>query len=236
MNNCYLFIYESQNSRKINEALKTEQNKTWKSFFFRFVFWIYHDIRIITVWAVLFQKIMLLIIFSSYTDQGTWKHNLLFAPCKGIRKVLLVEWGILGFGIWNAAQGIRNPTNDWKPECKFQYLKSTACKYCLTSPHMKRFMFSCSWPNSISAQSAKHHWGRLTSLIDSIPIIFCFVSVQLYNYSWIQNKVRTKHFLESISRHYRVFSMSLNENNNNKKNFETIKRKKPRKWNVPEDS
>ena len=168
--------------------------------------------------------------------QGTWKHNLLFAPCKGIRKVLLVEWGILGFGIWNAAQGIRNPTNDWKPECKFQYLKSTACKYCLTSPHMKRFMFSCSWPNSISAQSAKHHWGRLTSLIDSIPIIFCFVSVQLYNYSWIQNKVRTKHFLESISRHYRVFSMSLNENNNNKKNFETIKRKKPRKWNVPEDS
>ena len=80
--------------------------------------------------------------------------------------------------------------------------------------------------NGISAQSAKHYWGRLTSSIDSIPIIFCFVSVQLYNYSWIQNKVRTKHFLESISRHYRVFSMSLNENNNNKKNFETIKRKK----------
>ena len=63
--------------------------------------------------------------------------------------------------------------------------------------------------NGISAQSAKHYWGRLTSSIDSIPIIFCFVSVQLYNYSWIQNKVSTKHFLESISRHYRVFSMSL---------------------------
>ena len=28
-------------------------------------------------------------------------------------KVLLVESGILGFGIRNSAQGIRNPTNDW---------------------------------------------------------------------------------------------------------------------------
>ena len=46
------------------------------------------------------------------------------APCKGIRipesrKFLLVESGILGFGIQNTAQGIRNPTNVWNPECKF---------------------------------------------------------------------------------------------------------------------
>ena len=26
---------------------------------------------------------------------------------------------ILGFGIWNIAQGIRNPINDWNPESKF---------------------------------------------------------------------------------------------------------------------
>ena len=39
----------------------------------------------------------------------------------GIRKILLVECGILGFGTRNAAQaqGIWNPTNDWNPESKF---------------------------------------------------------------------------------------------------------------------
>ena len=49
--------------------------------------------------------------FASYTP-------ICFAPCKGIwipgsgkffGKLLLVESGILGFGIWNTAQGIRNP-------------------------------------------------------------------------------------------------------------------------------
>ena len=45
---------------------------------------------------------------------------------KGIRilepgKFLLVESGILGFGIRNTAQGIRNPTNDWNPESKFHW-------------------------------------------------------------------------------------------------------------------
>ena len=48
-----------------------------------------------------------------------------FTPYKGIRvpeseEFLLVECGILGFGIWNTAQGIRNPTNDWNPVSKFQ--------------------------------------------------------------------------------------------------------------------
>ena len=111
--------------------------------------------------------------------QGTWKHNLLFAPCKGIRKVLLVEWGILGFGIWNAAQGIRNPTNDWKPECKFQYLKSTAWKYCLTSPHMKRFMFSCSISNKRYISTIGKALLRKTDFLDrfhSNYILLCFGS------------------------------------------------------------
>ena len=35
------------------------------------------------------------------------------------RKILLLESGILGFGIWKTAQGIRNPINDWNPESKF---------------------------------------------------------------------------------------------------------------------
>ena len=30
-----------------------------------------------------------------------------------------MEWDILGFGIRDTAQGIRNPTNDWNPEFKF---------------------------------------------------------------------------------------------------------------------
>ena len=46
---------------------------------------------------------------------------LQFAPCKGIRipesrNFLLVESGILGFGIRNPALRIRNPTKDWNPE------------------------------------------------------------------------------------------------------------------------
>ena len=34
-------------------------------------------------------------------------------------KMLLVESGILGYGIRNSAQGIRNPAKDWDPESKF---------------------------------------------------------------------------------------------------------------------
>ena len=30
-----------------------------------------------------------------------------------------MESEILGFGIGNSAQGIRNPTNDWNPNSKF---------------------------------------------------------------------------------------------------------------------
>ena len=43
-----------------------------------------------------------------------------FTPCKGMRKqesvkFLLVEFGILGFGI----KEFRNPTDDWNPVSKF---------------------------------------------------------------------------------------------------------------------
>ena len=41
-------------------------------------------------------------------------------------KVLLVEYGILGFGIRNITQGIRNPTYDWNSESRIQVpLKKT---------------------------------------------------------------------------------------------------------------
>ena len=61
-----------------------------------------------------------------YTSISAWT-EVRIAPCKGIRipksvKFVLVECGIqqicalesgiLGFGVWNTAQGIRNPTND----------------------------------------------------------------------------------------------------------------------------
>ena len=39
----------------------------------------------------------------------------------GIRKKLAVKSGILGFGIRNRAQGIRNPTNEWNPESTFHW-------------------------------------------------------------------------------------------------------------------
>ena len=53
--------------------------------------------------------------------QYGFKFDHCFAPCKGIRipestNFLLVESGILGFGIQNPALRIRNPTKDWNPE------------------------------------------------------------------------------------------------------------------------
>ena len=51
------------------------------------------------------------------------KHFYFSHPYKGLRisesrRILLVESGIR-----NAAQWIRNPTNDWNPESKFHWLK-----------------------------------------------------------------------------------------------------------------
>ena len=55
------------------------------------------------------------------------------AFCKELGKVLFVEYEILGFGIWNTAQGIRSPTKDgiWnksstrlKKNSGIQYLES----------------------------------------------------------------------------------------------------------------
>ena len=57
---------------------------------------------------------------------------------------------ILGFGIWNTAQGIRNPTYDWNPVTKtgIQYLESrihgveSRIQDCLGFPYVRRNMAS----------------------------------------------------------------------------------------------
>ena len=48
----------------------------------------------------------------------SWKFLLVESE---MRENFPVEAGILGFGIWNMALGIRNPTNDWNPGSKFHW-------------------------------------------------------------------------------------------------------------------
>ena len=50
-------------------------------------------------------------------DSGIRK--ILACGIRNLGKIFLVESEILGFGIGNSAQGIRNPTNDWNPNSKF---------------------------------------------------------------------------------------------------------------------
>ena len=57
---------------------------------------------------------------------GCFLWGELFASCKRVRipqtgKFLLVESEILGLGIRNTTQRIRNPTKDWNPESKFHW-------------------------------------------------------------------------------------------------------------------
>ena len=40
---------------------------------------------------------------------------------QNLEKFFLMESGILGFGIWNSAQWIRNIANNWNPEFKFHW-------------------------------------------------------------------------------------------------------------------
>ena len=58
--------------------------------------------------------------YLSCLDAGL-NRDLSIAPCKGIRNpestnFVLVESGILGFGIQNPALRIQNPAKDWNPE------------------------------------------------------------------------------------------------------------------------
>ena len=42
----------------------------------------------------------------------------------GIQQIFALEQGILGFGIGNTAQGIRNPSKEWNPLPGIQNLES----------------------------------------------------------------------------------------------------------------
>ena len=62
------------------------------------------------------------IVFQPFKTRSLWSHWL--APCKAIwisksEKFLLSEFEILGFGIWNSFQRIRNPANVWNLGSKF---------------------------------------------------------------------------------------------------------------------
>ena len=62
------------------------------------------------------------------------------ALCKGIRipefgKVLFVEYEILGFEIWNTAQGIRNPAKDGIQNRSSTEKKKTGIQYLESGTH-----------------------------------------------------------------------------------------------------
>ena len=66
----------------------------------------------------------------------------------GIHKLWVVESGIVGFGIQNAAQGIQNPAYDWDPESKFpltEYPESTAL-----NPESKTVLNFLTWGESFN--------------------------------------------------------------------------------------
>ena len=82
---------------------------------------------------------------------------LFVAPYQGIRipesrKILLIKFEILGFGIRSTAQGIRNPTDIWNPEFKFygQILESSTWSPESTrwNPESKTVLDSLTWGDS----------------------------------------------------------------------------------------
>ena len=72
-------------------------------------------------------KLLVYILLTTIKNVSLVKmYREVIAPCKGIRipesgKFWPVESGILGLGIQNIAQGIRNPTKLWNPVSKFHW-------------------------------------------------------------------------------------------------------------------
>ena len=62
-------------------------------------------------------------------------------------KILLVKSGILGFGIRSTASGIRNSTNYWNRESKFQWLESSTWnpESMARNPDFKTVLHSLTW-------------------------------------------------------------------------------------------
>lgn len=71
-------------------------------------------------WAVRWSSMSCqLNLFLHHVRECGFRKFLLLEP--GIQKFVLLKSGTLGFGIRNTAQRIRNPSNDWSPESKFQW-------------------------------------------------------------------------------------------------------------------
>ena len=62
--------------------------------------------------------ILLLSMLIDLCSENLWNIGGIRIPQS--EKLLLVESGILGFGIQNTAKRIRNLTSDWNPESKFR--------------------------------------------------------------------------------------------------------------------
>ena len=66
----------------------------------------------------------------------------------GILKICLVESGILGFAIWNTAQGIRNPTEDCNPESMFHWQRIRNPRCGIQNPRLFEIsLHTAKWKN-----------------------------------------------------------------------------------------
>ena len=74
-------------------------------------------------WISQVQRTALLSIFAKaqfYPMLGIPESGKILLLESKIQQIFAVESGILGFGIWNTAQGFRTPTNDWNPVHEIQ--------------------------------------------------------------------------------------------------------------------
>ena len=64
-------------------------------------------------------RLIIVLIISPYVGESGFQNQGIFCLYEsGLREKFVLESGILGFGIRNTAQGIRNPTDDWNPKSK----------------------------------------------------------------------------------------------------------------------
>ena len=74
----------------------------------------------------------------------------LWNPESCSKKFLFVESGTLGFGIWNTAQRIRTPINDWIPESKFHFLRESRTWNPESKPVLDSLITCLAWGEKFS--------------------------------------------------------------------------------------
>ena len=65
-----------------------------------------------------------------------------------------LESGILGFGIRNTAQGIRNPTNDWNQGSQFRNPDPESAS---RNPESRTALDTLTWGESQTSQVSRFH-------------------------------------------------------------------------------